>query len=127
MNSVLGKTEYIALESSEWPNMLTIPLPISLASSKLGEAQRTYPAIPSESFSSRPKPTEKSQEIRPAAGDALWKQSASLSEHHDMQGACSPLHSKSHFCSANLRPTEEQHRLSREVNLPLLLGRMTVY
>lgn len=45
-SSTLGKTKYIA-----FLNVLTFPLPIQLASSKLDGVQRTYAAMPSESFS----------------------------------------------------------------------------
>lgn len=41
INLVISKTECIALGSSEWPNMLTFALPISLASSKLDRDLRT--------------------------------------------------------------------------------------
>lgn len=128
VSSVTGKTEYIAFGVIWMVQHADIP-----TASLPGKQQSRWSLedLCCHTFWKllwpRPKPTEKSQQICPAVGDALWSLSTSLSQHPDMQGDCSPLHSQSHFCSANLCPTEQQHRMSWEANLPLLMGRMTVY
>ena len=130
VSSVTGVMEYIALGSSEWPNVLAFSLPIHLASNELDGVQRTYASIPSESVSDLDLNLQKypkSQQICPAAEDALWNLSASFPECPDMQLVCSPLHSQGHFCSANICTTEEWHMESWEVNLALLQGRMAIY
>lgn len=76
----------------------------------------------------RPKPINpKSQQICPAAEDALWNLAASFPEHPDMQLICFPFHSQSHFCSANICPTKEWCMESWEVNLALLHSTTAIY